>query len=446
MYSFGVLCKSKSVVKLYDPPTGGTSLCNSDSDRIVGMEGRIMFSSIPTAIEELKKGNMLIVVDDPTRENQGDVIFPAETVTQEKVNFLMKECRGMFCVPMAKERATRLDIAPMVPLTQNTEKLQCNFGVTVDAKNVTSFGISAHDRMLTVQTLTNASSKSSDLVRPGHVSPLLAVDGGVAERAGHTEATVDLARLAGFAPVGVLSEIINDQGHVANAHDLQAFSQKHNIQMITIPDLIAYIKVHPLPPLMQPDIVRVTQATLPTKYGIFQIVMYKSLSNNQEHTILTMGEIQIQPVQVRIHSQCFTGDTLFSLRCDCREQLEKSMEIIGKTGGVLVYLNQEGRGIGLTNKIKAYALQDKGLDTVQANESLGFAPDGRDYKIATDILKDLGITEIKLLTNNPNKIEQLTEYGIHVIERIPLEITPNQFNKNYLETKKHKLHHQLTEV
>lgn len=406
------------------------------------------YSIIPDAIDALRNGEMIIVVDDPTRENQGDIIFPAETVTTEKANFLIKEARGMFCVPMSPQRAYELEIVPMVPVPHNTEKLHCNFGITVDSKEVTAHGISAADRALTVKKIVDQSSTAEDFLRPGHVSPIIAVEGGILKRNGHTEAAVDLAVLAGFQPIGVLSEILDDAGEPTKGEELFAFAEKHKLKIITIRDLIEYRKTHSFSEQQKsPTVKKISQAKLPTKFGNFTISVYKDLRDNKEHAVLTVGDITKQPVLTRIHSKCLTGDTFSSLRCDCQEQLHKSMELIQKNGsGILIYHNQEGRGIGLANKIKAYSLQDKGLDTVEANVSLGFASDERDYKIAADILHDLGVNTIQLLTNNPNKIEALQQYGITTAERIPVEIIPNEYNKKYLETKKEKMHHQLTEV
>lgn len=391
---------------------------------------------------------MIIVVDDPTRENQGDIIFPAETITTDKANFLIKEARGMFCVPMSSQRAYELEIIPMVPTMQNTEKLHCNFGITVDSKEVTAHGISATDRALTVRKIVDQSSTVDDFLRPGHVSPIIAVDGGVLKRNGHTEASVDLAILAGFQPIAVLSEILDDTGEPTKGEELFAFAAKHKLKIITIRDLIEYRKSHSFPEQQKsPSVKKISQAKLPTKFGNFIISVYKDFRDNKEHAVLTLGDITKQPVLTRIHSKCLTGDTFSSLRCDCQEQLHKSMKAIQENGsGILIYHNQEGRGIGLANKIKAYALQDEGLDTVEANVSLGFASDERDYKIAADILHDLGVNKIQLLTNNLNKIEELQQYGIITAERIPIEVTPNEYNKEYLKTKKIKMHHQLTEV
>lgn len=407
-----------------------------------------MFSTIKEAIEDLKNDKMLIVVDDYDRENQGDLIFPAQAITTQKANFLMKEGRGMFCVSLTREYATKLDIPLMIPQDFNTEKLRCNFGITIDAHNVTSHGISAADRALTIKTILDPKSTPNSFLRPGHVSPIIAKDGGVLKRNGHTEASVDLARLAAFAPVSVLTEIINDQGETSKGQELFDFAKKHNLKIITIKDLIDYLTSNPLPELpKQPTITKSSTAHLPTKYGNFTIHIYHSQADNKEHAVLTMGDLTGQPILARIHSQCLTGDTFHSLRCDCHEQLHKSLEIISKNQtGILIYLNQEGRGIGLTNKIKTYALQEKGLDTAEANLKLALPIDGRDYKIAAEILKDQNISSINLLTNNPDKIKQLKKHGITIKNLLPLETIPNKFNKQYLLTKKQKLGHKLTQI
>lgn len=406
------------------------------------------FCTIPVAIDGLKKGNMLIVVDSADRENQGDVIFPAENVTTQKVNFMMRECRGMICVPITKMKAIQLDIPLMVEPIDNTEKTKVNFTVSVDAKKVKSFGISAFDRVRTIKVLASSSTKPSDLARPGHVFPIVAANGGVLEREGHTEATIELARLAGFSPCGVLCEIIRDDGKVARLPDLVKFAKKFNLQIISINDLVKYMEAqHKRIPKDSFTVVRKASSLLPTEYGTFQVFVYKSIIDNREHTVLLMSNLEKWPMLTRIHSQCLTGDTFLSLKCDCRMQLHQSMEMIGKKGrGIIIYLNQEGRGIGLSNKIKAYALQDKGLDTVDANHALGLPADPREYEVAAEILKDLGISKIMLLTNNPKKLNKLNDYGINIVEHLPLEIRPNTINKKYLLAKKQKLGHHLTTV
>lgn len=410
---------------------------------------RNAFCSIPNAIKELKRGKMLIVVDNPTRENQADLIFPAENVTPEKVNFLLKNCRGLVCVAITKKRAVKLRIPLMVDPIENTESTGGQFTISVDAKNVKAFGISASDRAKTIKILSNPKAKPIDLVRPGHIFPLLARSGGVLERPGHTEATVELIRLAGLSPCGVLCEILNDKGAVARFPELKQFSQKFKVPIVSIEDLIVYLKRHPFPPLETKTVCKTASSLLTTKYGVFNLSVYKSIIDSREHIALYQGE-KINPVKkpvlTRIHSQCLTGETLFSLKCDCKQQLEKSLQLISeRKRGVLIYLNQEGRGIGLTNKIKAYCLQDKGLDTVEANEALGLPIDARDYQVAAEILKDLGISTIELLTNNPHKIRQLSDFGIVVVKQIPLELT-SATNKSYLQVKKHKLGHIFENV
>lgn len=403
------------------------------------------FSTIPEGIAELKKGKMLIVVDNPKRENQADVIFPAETATTEQVNFLIQECGGMVCVPILWEKAQKLDLALMVSQKDNSEKLKCKFTITTDAKNVSSFGISASDRALTIRTMAQKTAKKEDLVRPGHIFPIIAENGGVLVRQGHTEATIELVRRAGFSPSGVLCEVLNKDGSVRSGEDLFAFAKKFNLKIVSIADLVVYAKAHLIPNMSVSacSVIKVASSKLPTKYGKFTISIYKSLDDNLEHAVLVLGDIKKQPVTVRIHSQCVTGDTFFSLKCDCGEQLQKSMETLQNKGsGVILYLNQEGRGIGISNKIKAYALQDKGLDTIMANEQLGLPSDARSYEVAGAILCDLHISKIKLLTNNPCKIHALESLGIQV-DPVPLEVMPNDSNKAYLSTKKKKMGHRL---
>ncbi len=405
------------------------------------------FCPIPTAIKELKKGKMLIVVDSLDRENQGDIIFPAETVTPQKVNFLLQHCRGMICVAITKAKARQLDLPLMVPPIDNTEKTSVQFTITVDARGVESFGISAADRAMTIKVLADSSSKSTDLVRPGHVFPLLARDGGVCERAGHTEATVALVRLSGFSPCGVLCEILKKDGEVAKLPELTILAKQFNINIVLIKDLIKYLKDNSLPNFSSQTVTKTASALLPTEYGAFHITVYKSMYDYKEHIALRMGNTKGKPVLTRIHSQCITGDTFLSRKCDCRDQLHQSLKRIGQKGdGILLYLNQEGRGIGLTNKIKAYALQDKGMDTVEANEALGLPIDARDYKIVAEILQDQGISTVTLLTNNPTKVQQLSQFGIDVTKQIPLEGFSHEMNRDYLKVKKHKLGHTITTV
>ncbi len=406
-----------------------------------------LFCSIPTAIQELKKGNRVIIVDSQARENQGDLIFPAETATPQKINFLLKNCRGLVCVAITKKQAVKLEISLMVDPIENTETTGGQFTVSVDAKNVKSFGISASDRAKTINVLADPKAKPSDLVKPGHIFPLLSRDGGVLERAGHTEATVDLMRLAGFSGCGVLCEILQDDGEPARLPKLNQFSQKYGFPIISIADLITYLKKRPLPPIETKTIIRTASSLLPTEYGLFNLSVYKSIIDSREHIALYIGEMIKTPVLTRIHSQCLTGDIFSSRKCDCNQQLHRSLQLIGeRKNGILIYLNQEGRGIGLTNKIKAYKLQDKGLDTVEANEALGLPADARDYQAAGEILQDLGVSKIALLTNNPQKIRQLSNFGIEVIKQIPLEIAAQKTNKNYLRTKKYKLGHILKQI
>jgi len=403
------------------------------------------FCSIPTAIKELKKGNLLIVADDPKRENQGDLIFPAEKVISGKVNFLLKNCRGLICVAITKKQALKFQLPLMVDPIEAREKTGLQFTISVDAKNVKSFGISATDRAKTIKVLANSKSKPSDLVKPGHVFPILARDGGVLERPGHTEAAIELARLAGFSPCAVLSEILNENGEVAQLSELEKFSKKFKIKIVLIKDLIEYLKSHPLPLLETKIVFKTASSSLATKFGLFNLSVYKSIIDSREHVALYRGKLK-EPVLTRIHCECLTGETFFSVKCDCQEQLEKGLKLIGKKNGILIYLNQEGRGIGLTNKIKAYGLQEKGLDTVEAQEALDLPIDARDYQIAAEILKDLGVSKIELLTNNPNKIKQLKDFGIEVVKRIPLEIAPTKWSKAYLKVKKYKLGHILKKV
>ena len=402
------------------------------------------FATIPQAIEEIKQGKTLIIVDDPSRENEGDFYMPTDKVTPESILTMIKFGGGLICTAITKQQAVKLQLPLMIDPLENNEKTKVNFTVSVNAKTGITTGVSAFDRLKTIKTLADSKSSPSDLSRPGHVFGLIAKNGGVIEREGHTEAAVDLARLVDFTPAGVLCEIVGGNGHMAKLQELIKLSQKLNIKIISIKDLITFLKKNPLDKLEQSkEITKTASSTLPTRYGTFQLIVYKSVIDAREHIALIRGEIK-DTTFLRIHSQCLTGDTLLSLRCDCGEQLHQSMKLINKKGsGVILYLNQEGRGIGLTNKIKAYALQDKGHDTVEANESLGFPTDARQYKVAVDILKDLGILKINLLTNNPDKEKQLTSFGIEIIKTTPLEIKPNKVNKKYLSTKKQKLSHRL---
>ena len=405
------------------------------------------YSSIEDAITSLKKGKMIVLIDHLDRENQGDCVFPAEKATIEKVRFILNECKGQLCVPLSIRRAASLKLSLMVPAESATEKTKLQFTVSADARTVKSFGISASDKLKTIQMISNSNTKPHDLVRPGHVFPIMENQGGLSERKGHTEATLALCRLAGFQPVGVLAEILDERAEPADKKYLFHFGRKNKLPVVTIADLESYLKSHPLKKIISSTITRVSIASLPTIFGKFNINVFRSLLDNREHIALSIGDLSEQPVLTRIHSQCITGDTLGSLRCDCKQQLEKSMKIIGRKGnGIILYLNQEGRGIGLENKIKAYTLQDKGLDTVEANHSLGFPPDIRNYGLAAEILKDFGINQINLLTNNPDKEYQLSVYGIRINKSLPLESRPNGVNNKYLFTKKQKLNHRLKMV
>jgi 3,4-dihydroxy 2-butanone 4-phosphate synthase/GTP cyclohydrolase II len=393
------------------------------------------FNTIEEAVEDYRQGKILIVVDDEDRENEGDFIMAATKVTPEKINFLATHGRGLICTPMTEERLEELELFPMV---QRTTALHgTKFTVSVDAVKNTSTGISAHDRAQTIKTLVDPYTRPHDLARPGHVFPIKAEKGGVLSRAGHTEAVVDLSRLAGLYAAGVLCEIMDDDGSMARVPKLMKLAQEYDLKIITIRDLIEYRS------RKEKLVHRQATVKFPTKYGNFLLHLYKSAVDEHHHLAVVKGDVATdEPVIVRVHSQCLTGDIFGSLRCDCGEQLEKALQIIEKEGrGVLLYMRQEGRGIGLSNKILAYQLQDNGRDTVEANEELGFKPDLRDYGIGAQILADLGIKRIRLLTNNPKKIVGLKGYNLEIVERIPIEINPNEVNAHYLETKRDKLGH-----
>jgi 3,4-dihydroxy 2-butanone 4-phosphate synthase / GTP cyclohydrolase II len=398
------------------------------------------FAPIEDAVEAVRAGRMIIVVDDEDRENEGDLTIAAEKITPEAINFMAKHGRGLICLSMTGERLDQLEVPLMVE--KNTTTFNTAFCVSIEAKHGTSTGISAADRASTVLAAINPATKPSDLSRPGHMFPLRARDGGVMVRAGQTEAAVDLARIAGLYPAGVICEIMNDDGTMARVPELTKFARKHGLLMITIADLIKYrMSTERL-------VKRSAVADLPTEHGAFKIFAYENQLDNETHVALVRGEIgEGKDVLVRVHSKCLTGDVFHSARCDCGAQLETAMARIAEEGrGVLLYLNQEGRGIGLANKIRAYELQDQGFDTVEANERLGFKADQRDYGIGAQILTDLGVKTMRLLTNNPRKFVGLQGYGLSVSDTVPLEIPPNESTRKYLKTKKDKLGHRLSSV
>ena len=401
------------------------------------MQTSFQFSKIEEAIEDFRQGKFVIVVDDEDRENEGDFITPAEMITAEKVNFMLREGRGVLCAPITLSRAKELELPHQVE--ENTSMLGTPFTVTIDKLEGCTTGVSAHDRAATIQWLADSNAKPGDFGRPGHINPLYAQDNGVLRRSGHTEAAIDLARLAGLKPAAALIEILNPDGTMARMPQLFEKAKELDMKLIQIKDLIAYR-------LQRESLVeKGVEADMPTAYGHFRIIPFRQKSNGLEHVALIKGEWKPdEPVLVRMHSSCATGDIFASQRCDCGEQLHKSMQLIEKEGkGAVVYLIQEGRGIGLMNKIAAYKLQEQGLDTVDANIHLGFDPDLRDYGVGAQILREIGISKIRLLTNNPVKRVGLEGYGLEIVENVPIEITPNPYNERYLHTKKERMGHTL---
>ncbi|MBU0630469.1 MAG: bifunctional 3,4-dihydroxy-2-butanone-4-phosphate synthase/GTP cyclohydrolase II [Candidatus Margulisbacteria bacterium] len=408
----------------------------------MNVKSKIKFNTIAEAIEDIRNGKLVVVVDDADRENEGDLVVAAEKITPELVNFMITHAKGLVCVPMTGDRADELELDQMVG--NNREKLRTAFTVSVDAHHRfgVSTGISPSDRAKTIEVLINPRSKVNDLVKPGHIFPLRAVEGGVLRRAGHTEASVDLAKMAGLYPAAVICEIIHQDGSMARVPQLMEFARWHKLKIVTVADLISYRMNH------EKLVRRISTVKLPTKHGEFSAVGYENILNGESHIALVKGKVKgKKDVLVRVHSECLTGDAFGSLRCDCGEQLAKALEKIEFCGlGVLLYMRQEGRGIGLKDKLRAYELQEQGYDTVEANEMLGFAPDLRDYGIGAQILCDLGLTSIKLLTNNPKKVVGLAGYGLKITQRLPLEVGSNKFNEKYLRTKSRKLGHLLEGV
>jgi 3,4-dihydroxy 2-butanone 4-phosphate synthase / GTP cyclohydrolase II len=398
------------------------------------------FASIEQAVEELRNGRFVVVVDDEDRENEGDLVLAADRVTPEAINFMAREGRGLICLALTGERCDQLDLPPMVE--ENTSNFGTAFTVSVEARGRTTTGISAADRAATVRVAIDPHTKPSDLLRPGHMFPLRAQAGGVLKRAGQTEASVDLARIAGLSPSAVLCEVMNEDGTMARVPDLTKFCQRHGLGMVTVAELIRHrMKTERL-------VQRIASPHLPTRFGDFRLYAFRSDVTHEEHIALVLGEIrEDEPVLVRVHSQCLTGDVFGSSRCDCGAQLSLAMEKIAETGkGVFLYLLQEGRGIGLLNKLRAYELQDDGHDTVSANEKLGFPPDIRNYGVGCQILRDLGVRQMRLMTNNPSKYVAIGGYGLEIVERVPLEVDPTERSRKYLEAKKNKMGHLLKMV
>ena len=412
--------------------------------------------TIEKAIEDIREGKFVIVVDDEDRENEGDFIIAAEKITPEKVNFMLQHGRGVLCVPLPESRCA--DLGLMHQVSNNTSMLGTPFTVTVDKLEGCSTGVSEEDRAATIRALADPASKPETFGRPGHINPLYAQERGVLKRAGHTEAAVDLARLAGLQPVAALIEIMNEDGTMARMPDLEKVSEKYGLSLVSIKDLIAYrmkeqedatSQLSTLNSQLSTALVeRGETVSLPTEFGDFMLTPFRQLSNGLEHIVLVKGEWQAdEPILCRVHSSCMTGDIFGSKRCECGEQLHKAMQMVEKEGkGIIVYLNQEGRGIGLMNKIRAYKLQEQGEDTVEANIHLGFQPDERDYGVGAQILQQMGASKLRLMTNNPIKRVGLESFGIEIVENIPIEITPNPYNLRYMRTKKEKMHHNLNLV
>ena len=399
--------------------------------------GESGLATVEEAIEEYKAGNFVIIVDDEDRENEGDLTIAAEFATSERINFMARYGRGLVCIPMAPDRVDEIGLPMMV--SSNNSQFETPFTVPVEARLGVTTGISAADRARTVEVLIDPNTTLDDLVMPGHLFPLRAREGGVLVRAGQTEAVVDLSKMAGLYPAGVLCEIMRTDGTMARLPDLRRFGHRHGIKIISVEQIIAHRQEH------EKLVERVTETVIPTAYGSWKAIAYRSIVDPDEHVALVLGDISVEgPVLVRMHSQCVTGDVFHSMRCDCGEQLENAMRMISEEGcGVVVYMRQEGRGIGFHNKLRAYALQDDGLDTVEANEALGFEADSRGYGIGMQILVDLGLRNIRLLTNNPEKRAGLEGYGLHVAERVPIVIEPNEYNARYLATKRDKLGHRF---
>ena len=398
---------------------------------------RFGLSTIEEALDDFREGKFVIVVDDEDRENEGDLIIAAEKITAEKVNFMLKYARGVLCAPITLSRSEELDLPHQV--ADNTSMLGTPFTVTIDKLEGCTTGVSAHDRAATIRALADPASRPETFGRPGHINPLYAQDMGVLRRSGHTEAAIDLCKLAGLYPAGALMEIMNDDGTMARMPDLMEFAEKHDMHIITIKDLIAYR-------LQKESLIEVgNEADMPTKYGHFRMIPFRQNATGLEHMALIKGEWkEDEPILVRVHSSCATGDILGSKRCDCGEQLHKAMEMIEREGkGVIIYMQQEGRGIGLMNKIAAYKLQEEGMDTVDANIHLGFKPDERDYGCGAQMLRHLGVHKMRLMTNNPTKRVGLEAYGLEIVENVPIEVSPNEYDYRYLKTKKERMGHEL---